>query len=141
MADEAMIPDAVAGDALTPEDLQAAHDWLMAQADALSPLYAAAPDLESAQAIGRQRSALRTMATKINARQIDLLVDEARVSAEHIRSAIDYAAAVVASIKDTRLRIRRLGQVLDFFAAVLSGSGSKIVKAAQTLKKQLDDKD
>jgi len=126
-----------AGDTLTPADLQKTFDWLTDQATSLNAEIAKAPDVATIQEIGRTQDALRLQARALVARQIELIAGEARISAEHIDSAVKFADKVIAQIASIKAKLRKLGSVLDFFAVVLTGRGDKIVEAAFQLKEEL----
>lgn len=132
------LDSATTGDMLSPADLQRSFDWLMAQAQALDDAVSAAPDVPAAQDIGRTQEALRQRARALVARQIDLTVGQARITADHIDSAVAFANGVIRQIADVKKKLQKLGQVLDFFAAVLTGQGDQIVAAAVTLKDALE---
>ena len=125
------------GDALTPADLQKTFEWLTDQATALKDEIAKARDVETIQEIGRTQEALRLQARALVTRQIDLIAGEARISAEHIDSAVKFADKVIAQIAGIKAKLKKLGSVLDFFAVVLTGRGDKIVEAAFQLKDEL----
>jgi hypothetical protein len=128
---------AVGGDALTKDDLQVAFNWLMEQAQQLREDRKIAPDEETGEAIGRRQDELEGAADALVEKQIDLIAGEAQISAEHIDSAVEFADGIVSQVKDIKQKLAQLGDVLDFFAAVTTGSGTAIFKAAITLKEQL----
>ena len=128
---------AAAGDALTQDDLQAAFNWLMEQAGQLREDRKTTSDEETSEAIGRRQNELEDAAAALVEKQIDLIAGEAKVSAEQINSAVSFADGVVSQVKDIKQKLAQLGQVLDFLAAVMTGSGTAIFKAALTLKEQL----
>ena len=133
----AQLDTARAGDALGPDDLQRAFDWFTALARSLDDSVSGAPDVPAAQAIGRTQEALRQQARSLVERQIDLIAGQARITAEHLDSAIAFADNVIRQIADIKDKLEKIGKVLDFFAVVLTGQGDKIVEAAVQLKKDL----
>lgn len=99
---------------------------------------AKAPDVETQQAIGRTQNALLAQAAKLNTKSIDLLTNEARITAAHIDAAVSKAKAVIEKIADIKNKLAKLGAVLDFFSAVLTGSGTAILASAHDLKDALE---
>jgi hypothetical protein len=128
---------AKAGDQLTIADLNGAFQFLIDEANALNADAARAPDVATQQAIGRTQNALLARAAKLNAKSIDLLTDEARITAEHINSAVTAAKTVIEKIASIKSKLEKLGAVLDFFAAVLTGSGTAILAGANDLESAL----
>jgi ElaB/YqjD/DUF883 family membrane-anchored ribosome-binding protein len=132
-----LLTAAAPGDALTPEDLQRSFDWLTELARSLDPLLEQAPDVATAQAIGRAQEGLRQRARALVERQIDLIAGAARITATHVDAAVDFADTVIRRVTEVRRKLEKVGQVLDFFGAVLTGTGDRIVEAAVTLKERL----
>lgn len=137
------LPQAQAGDTLTPGDLASAVAFANAQAAALNAALAKAqqapqPDAATLAELRRQRDAFSLSALKLSTQAIALQAGEARVGAEHIASAIAAARQTVDAIADVNQRLGTLRAVLDFLAAVASGRGQAIVDSARTLKKALD---
>jgi hypothetical protein len=128
---------AEAGDALTADDLQRTFDWFTELARSLEPHVSNAPDVAAAQAVGRTQEALRERARALVEKQIALIAGQARITAEHIDSAVAFADKVIKQIADIESRLEKIGKVLDFFAVVLTGQGDKIVEAAVQLKSDL----
>ncbi len=129
---------AVVGDQLTANDLAGGFRFLMDQAKALEGDVVQAPDVATSQAIGRMQNQLVKRAAELNAKSIDLLTGQARITAEHINSAVAAAKSVIDRIANIQRKLTKLGAVLDFFAAVLTGDGRAILAGAQDLKDQLD---
>lgn len=126
------------GDQLTTDDLAQAFRFLMDQANALNEDVAKAPTVEAQQAIGRVQNDLFERAAALNAKSIDLLTGQARVTAEHINSAVAAAKAVIDQIAGIQRKLAKLGAVLDFFGAVLTGNGKTIIDGAHALKGALE---
>ena len=135
MAD--LLQQAAAGDRIAGDDLQASIDKLRAMATALDDAVADGMSVADIQAIGRDATRLRDAAGALVGAQIDLLAGEAKVTAEHINAAVDAADEVIKEIADVKARLKKVGALLDFLAAVGTGSGKAIVQAAVTLKQQL----
>lgn len=129
------------GDQLTTDDLAMAFRFLMEQANALNEDVSKAATVEAQQAIGRVQNELFERAAALNAKSIDLLTGQARITAEHINSAVAAAKAVIDRIADVKRKLVKLGAVLDFFGAVLTGNGKAIVEGARALKAALDERE
>ncbi|MBX3603628.1 MAG: hypothetical protein KF788_00065 [Piscinibacter sp.] len=132
-----LLDNAAPGDALAPEDLQHAFDWLTDLARSLDPLVEQAPDVATAQAIARVQENLRQRARALVERQIDLIAGAARVTATHIDAAVAFADETLRRVTEVRRKLEKIRKVLDFFGAVLTGDGNRIVDAAAKLKQQL----
>jgi hypothetical protein len=139
MAESNTLDVAVAGLSLRGIELQPSIELLRAMASAMDELIDQAESVEAAQQIARAQQELRTKARGLIIAQIDLLVGEARITAEHINAATAYADDVIAKIADWRRRIVQAGALLDFFAVVATGNGGQILKAAVKLKSSLDN--
>lgn len=137
MSEAETLEVAVAGDRIRGEDLQDSIDRLLAMAAGLDPAKAASTDVEEIQAIGRAQQRLRSRAMSLVDRQIDLIAGQARVTADHIDAATRAADDAIAKITAIRTRLQKIGKLLDFFAAVLTGNGQTIVDAAFELKDSL----
>jgi hypothetical protein len=137
MSEAETLEVAVAGDHIRGEDLQGSIDRLLAIAAGLDAAKAASSDVEEIQAIGRAQQRLRSRAMSLVDRQIDLIAGQARVTADHIDAATRAADDAIAKIAAIRMRLQKIGKLLDFFAAVLTGNGQTIVDAAFELKDSL----
>jgi hypothetical protein len=137
MSEAETLEVAVVGDRIRGEDLQDSIDRLLALADTLDAAKAASTDVEEIQAIGRTQQKLRSRAMSLVDRQIDLIAGQARVTADHIDAATKAADDAIAKISAIRTRLQKIGKLLDFFAAVLTGNGQTIVDAAFELKDSL----
>jgi hypothetical protein len=126
------------GDSVSGADLQESIDGLRALAKAIRDTKAGR-SVEEIQEIGRQEEALLAAADELVGAQIGLMVGEAKVGAEHINAAVAFAKEVVEQIADFKKKLEKVGAVLDFFAAVATGSGKQIVNAAGKLKKKLEE--
>lgn len=138
MSDEETLPMAAAGDAIASADLQPSIDELLKQAEQLNAPLAAAGDVDEAQAIARTQQGLRSKAQALTNQQIMLLTDEIKVSADHINAATRYARDVIDQIVEVGKKLALLGELVEFFSAVLTGSGKQMLGAANSLKKALD---
>lgn len=118
-------------------ELQPSIDALLAMAAGLDAEIAAATDVEAIQSIGTAQSALNTQALALVTAQIELAAGGVLVTAEHINAAAAYAEAAVADIAEWRKKVASIGKVVDFFGAVLTGDGMKILDAAIKLKTAL----
>lgn len=128
---------AKAGDRLTRGDLQAARQWHIDEAEALNEALAAAPDVTTMGKISDRQTELTNMAGRLNIASIELAIGEAKISAEHLNSAIAQAKKVIDRVAEVKAKLELLGSVLDFFAAVLTGSGTKIFAGAVQLASDL----
>lgn len=118
-------------------ELQPSINALLAMAAGLDAEIAAATDVEAIQSIGTAQSALNTQALALVTAQIELAAGGVLVTAEHINAAAAYAEAAVADIAEWRKKVASIGKVVDFFGAVLTGDGMKILDAAIKLKTAL----
>lgn len=126
------------GDCIAPADLQDACDRLRGLAQALDA-EALAPGLALAdmQALGRSATGLRDHATRLVVAQVDLLAGEARISARQIEAAVQAADAEIRRAADTPTRLRRAVALIALLAAVGTGSGTAMLKAADGLRREL----
>jgi hypothetical protein len=129
---------AVVADRLDGAQLQASIDGLLAMAAALDPLLASETDVESAREIGRTQARMRAMAGTLVGQQIDLIANEARITAGHINDATAFAQDVIAKIEGWKKKAQKLARLVQFFGSVLTGDAKLILKEAIALKKELD---
>jgi hypothetical protein len=133
---------AVEGDEISLEALSSAIEFCNEQADALNDELKAriqAGDAADELAELRDlRNAYRARALELAAQSIKLQAGEAKISAEHIASAVAAAQKTIDAIKKFKDRLAKLGAVLDFFSTVLTGNGRAIVEGATTLKEALE---
>lgn len=127
-----------APDRLDSADLQPSIDRLLAMAAALNPLLETETEVEAAREIGRTQAQLRALAGTLVDRQIDLIANEARITADHINGATEFAQGVIARIEGWKKQAQKLARVVQFFSAVLTGDVKVIVKEAVALRKELD---
>lgn len=133
------LPLAAPGDEISLEALASAVNYCNAQADALNlQLEAGTGSPAELQAIRDLRNEFRMRALELSAGSIALQAGEAKISAEHIASAVAAANQTIASIQAFNQKLAKLGAVLDFFATLLTGDGRQIVAGAQTLKQALE---
>jgi hypothetical protein len=129
---------AAPGDQLTVDDLDVAFRFLMAQAEALDADVASAPDVQTQQQIGRVQNDLIKQAAALNAKSIDLLAGEARITAAHVESAVAAAKAVIDEVADLKTKLAKLGAAVVFVGALLTGNGRTIVNSARVFKDALE---
>ena len=125
---------ATGGETITGAGLQASIDTLLALAKSLSGDIAAAPDIETVQAIGRAQADLNAEAMELVTAQIRLAAGQAKVTADHINAATKAAQAAVALMTDWKKKVATIGMLVDFLVVVQTGNGAKIVQAAVKLK-------
>lgn len=140
----AALPPAKPADTLSATDLASAIAFANAQAAQLNQqLMQAQPSPDTPaprlQDLRHQRDAFMRMALEMAASTVRLHAGEARITAEHVASAIAAAQAGMNRITSLQRRLQTGGVVLDFLAAVLSGRGHAIVAQAQRLKATLDE--
>ena len=125
---------ATGDETITGAGLQASIDALLALAKSLNADIAAAPDIESVQAIGHAQADLNAEAMELVTAQIQLAAGQAKVTADHINAASLAAQAAVASMADWKKKVAAVGALVDFLVVVQTGNGLKIVQAAVKLK-------
>jgi hypothetical protein len=125
------------GDILNGQDLSAAIAWLNGQADALNARKAGVSDEELTQ-IATTQSRLRGTATALNAASIEWIAGQAKIEAEHVQDALDYATGVIDKAASLKGKLDSLTAVLTFFSVFLTGSPAQIVAAGAQLRSDLD---
>jgi hypothetical protein len=125
---------ATGAEKLDGASLQPSIDALQATAKNLDADLATAPDVAAVQAIGKQQADLNDRALALVDAQIDLLAGQALVTAAHVNAAAVVAKAAIAEMTDWKKKVTAAGKLVDFFAAVLSGDGGKMIDAAYQLK-------
>lgn len=125
-------------DRLDGKDLQPSIDGLLAIARSLDPLLATETDVDAAREIGRTQAQLRATAGTLVDRQIDLIANEAAITAAKINAATAFAQEAIAKIEGWKKQAQKLARLVQFFGAVLSGDAKTILKEAVALKKDLD---
>jgi hypothetical protein len=128
---------AVNGDELKPGELIPTADDLRAMANDMEALKTDTMAIEDVQRVGRAQANLRNLAGQLVVAQIDLIAGEAKVTADHIQSAVEFANGVMRKVADFKKRLAQVTAVLAFVAVVLTGNGDAIVTAAFALKEQL----
>ncbi|NRF72279.1 S8 family serine peptidase [Aquincola sp. S2] len=139
MADDLLMP-AEASDVTTREDLAWVRKWLTELADGLTPLLTEADDATRNEILDTQ-IAVSLAAGDLNIASIKLAIDEAKISAERITAAVVEADRVIKRVASIKSKLELIGSVLDFFAAVLTGSGTRILDGAVKLARDLKKKD
>lgn len=128
--------DTATGDeTITGASLQGSIDRLLAMSRSLGADIDAAPDVETVQAVGRAQADLQAQAMEMVTAQIRLMAGEARITAAHIEAATQAAQDTLAAMADWKKKVAMVGKLVDFFVAVETGNGGKIVQAAIDLKK------
>lgn len=130
--------EAPVADRIDGKDLQPSIDGLLAIAKSLDALLATEADVDAAREIGRTQAQLRATAGTLVDRQIDLIANEAGITAARINDATTFAQGVIAKIAGWKKQAQKLAHLVQFFGAVLSGDAKTILKEAVELKKELD---
>ena len=128
---------ATGGETIEGSNLQQSIDALLAIAKGLGDDIAAAPDFEAVQAIGRAQAELNDQAMALVTAQIKLMAGEVKVTAAHINAAAAYAQNALDEIADWKVKIAKIGKLVEFFGVVLTGNGLKILESAVKLKSAL----
>ena len=126
---------AIGDETITGASLQGSIDRLLAMARSLNADIDAAPDVETVQAVGRAQADLNAQAMEMVTAQIRLMAGQARITAAHIEAATRAAQDTLATMADWKRKVALVGKLVDFFVAVETGNGGKIVQAAIDLKK------
>lgn len=137
--DNTPIPPAQPGDEIAGADLQPTIDALKDRAAKITtdmPLIDNVPD---AQAALRLQQDLLSQAGALVNRKIALLAGEARISAEHVNGAVEFANKTIDRIATWKARLQLAAKVLGFVATVATGDGKAIFAAAKQLKSDLDN--
>lgn len=132
------LPIAKVGDALTGADLGTQVQWLQDQADALNKDKIPGMSDQQLHEIASRQEELRDKADSLLAVQITWLAGQAKLEAEHIQTALDYAQNVIDKVVSLNRKLKILTAVVSFFAVVLTGEPLKIIKAGAQLKKSID---
>lgn len=125
------------GETIRGTNLQPAIDALLATAKSLDADIAAAPDVESVQAIGLAQADLNNQAMSLVTAQITLLAGQVKINADQINAAAEYVQKAVAEMADWKKKVAAIGKVVDFCAALGTGNGGKILQSALQLKDAL----
>lgn len=126
------------GDQLDGNSLASLRTLLNNQLKSLTGDLDKAKTQEEIDEISALQSRLATQANALTGVSVLLLAGEAKVTADHIKSAVDSAQKVIDKVKSVKAKLAKLGAVIDFAAAVLTGNGKKIVEGAETLKAALE---
>lgn len=132
-----LIEVAQVGDQLDEASLASLRTFLNDQLDALNEELEKATAQDVINAILAMQDRLAAKATALTGLSILLQAGEAKISAEHIKSAVDAAQRVIDKVKSVKAKLAKIGAVIDFAAALLTGNGKTIVEGAQTLKEAL----
>jgi len=135
---QALMEIAELGDELDEAALAPLRAFLEAQADALDEALEKATEQSVIDQIQAQQNRLAAQANALTGLSILLTAGEARVSAAHIQAAVDGARQAIDRVDSLKARLAKLGAVIEFTAALLSGRGKAIVEAAKALKATLD---
>ncbi|HEY1149851.1 MAG TPA: S8 family serine peptidase, partial [Pseudoduganella sp.] len=93
---------------------------------------------EQRQILRRTHSLLNLSVWLDRAADIGLAPGQPRITAAHVNGAVDYALSAYARIAGLADRLAVIDVLLDFFQAVLSGEGERIVAAAHQLRAASD---
>jgi hypothetical protein len=129
------------GDKLDAAALAPLRAYLNDQIAALNKDLETATTQDVIDQIQAEQNRLGAKATGLTGLSILLTVGEAKVTALHIRSAVDAARKVIDKIASIKSKLAKLGAVIDFAAAVLTGNGRTIVEGAEALKAALETAD
>lgn len=129
------------GDKLDENSLAPLRALLNEQISALNDDLQTAATQKEIDTIQAVQNRLAARATALTGLSIQLATGEAKVTADHIRSAVDSAQGVIDKVKSIKSKLAKLGAVIDFAAAVLTGNGKKIVEGAGALKEALEKAD
>ena len=119
-------------------DLQPTIDRLLQAERALSRFLDTETQVEAAQQIGRTQARLRSLAGTLVVQQIDLIANDAGITAQHINDACAYAIGVVDRVAGWKGRVTQLGGLIDFLGVVMTGDAGHILQAAIKLRGELD---
>ena len=131
-------PLARPGDVIAKDDLKPAADDLITMARLLEPDIENATTPKQLAALMKANGDLLEQARKLIENDIALIVDEAKIFADQVRAAITESQKIIAKIADVKSKLAKVGAVLDFVAAVATGSGTRIFQAALDLRGKLD---
>jgi hypothetical protein len=132
---------AEAGDKLDEAALAPLRSYLNEQIEALNGELVNATSQDVIDRILAEQNRLAAKANALTALSIMLAAGEAKISTIHIRSAVDAARKVIDKIAEITKRLEKIGAVIDFAAAVLTGNGRVIVEGAEALKTALKQTD
>ena len=119
-------------------DLQPTIDRLLQAERALSRYLDTETRVEVAQQVGRTQARLRSLAGTLVVQQIDLVANDAGITAQHINDASAYALRVIERIAGWKARVKKLGALIEFLGVVMTGHGGHILQAAIRLRRELD---
>lgn len=136
MAD--LLDNATQGDQIPGSDLQQSIQLLRQLASDLDATKTDDLSVSDLQAIGQLQSSLNQIAGNLVVVQIDLLVGQAKITADHINAAVQYANNVIQNTQDLKDKLAKVAALIAFFGVVVTGNGKAILDQANTLKKALD---
>jgi hypothetical protein len=131
-------PPAQPGDELDAPSMTACAGQLLEQAAEVTRRIALAQTQQDVDALARQHERLVAAALNLNDKAVSLVAGEAKLEGSQIAGAIEHTNQQLSKITETRKALAVLDALLSFTAAVLTGSGKAILKAAAGLKKALD---
>lgn len=134
----ANLPVAQPGDTLTGDDLAVQIKWLQDQATALNQDKKPGMPDDQLRDIATQQEALRDQADDLLAVRIGWVAGQAKLEAQHIQDALDYAQKVIDKVAALKKKLRILAAVVSFFGVALTGNPLKTIKAGAQLKKDID---
>lgn len=128
---------AVVGDSIRVDGLQLSVDMLRVLAASMDKLMTDELSVPEMQSVGRAQVSLRAVAGSLVNRQITLLAGEARITAEHINSAVMFANGSIDRVAALKEKLAKVAALVEFLGAATTGNGKAIVQAAVTLKGKL----
>ena len=130
----------VANEGSAPEvNIQAGMDWLLSMAEGLEQYKNdPAASLDEIQRIGRAQQSLNDLAGSLADRQIDILVDQLRITVDRINDALQYTDRVIQETADMRRHLGKVEALVVFLSTIPTENGNEILRAANNLRKILD---
>jgi hypothetical protein len=125
------------GDKIAKGELKASADELIAMAKLLEPDIEKASSAQQLAKLMKANGDLLAQARSLIESDIVLVVGEAKIFADEVRAAVEESTRVIAKVADAKSKLAKVGAVLDFVAAVLTGSGGAIFDEAFKLKDAL----
>jgi len=128
---------ALPGDMIRKDDLLPTAEQLIEMAQSLKPDIERAESPKELAALMKANGDLLAQARVLIEADIELVVGEAKISADQVLAAVAESQKVIEKVERVRSKLAKIGAALDFVAAVLTGSGTRIFEAAFVLKDAL----
>jgi hypothetical protein len=125
------------GDVIRRDDLLPAAEALIEMSQSLWPAIRKTESAMEHAALMKASSDLLALARDLIENDIALAAGEARISAEQVREAVVEAQKAIDTVQRAKPKLRKIGAVLGFVEAVMSGRGTKIIDRAFALKDRL----